>query len=77
MRSCSEPVMLRPGSECQGLCTYAGKIVVAGGMDGGKHAETVQRFDWEGGKWISLTLPETVAGQRSFLAACVVEHPLS
>lgn len=46
-------------------------------MDGGKHAETVQRFDWKAGKWITLTLPPEVAGQRSFLAACVVDHPLS
>ncbi len=53
----------------------AGRIVVAGGMDGGKHAETVQRFDWDASSWTSLTLPEAVAGKRSFLAACVVEHP--
>jgi Kelch motif len=55
----------------------AGKIVVAGGMDGGKNADTVQRYDWDAGKWISLSLPPEVSGQRSFLAACVVQHPLA
>jgi hypothetical protein len=51
--------------------------VVAGGMDGGKNADTVQRYDWDAGKWISLSLPPEVSGQRSFLAACVVQHPLA
>lgn len=59
------------------MLLLAGKIVVAGGMDGGKNADTVQRYDWDAGKWISLSLPPEVSGQRSFLAACVVQHPLA
>ena len=50
----------------------AGRIVVAGGMAGEEHVESMQRLDTAADKWVHLELPPGVAAKRSFLTACVV-----